>query len=137
MVNRLYNWIMRNIFRKVMPIEKVEGKKDLSAEDLIFETKYSDTAQYFFERYFFSYDSNVERIWEQYWQPVMTVDEKIDMEKMKKVLCDYYFVIKQLEKVYPTVTNNKVKGFMFPAEIVLGCFYEYVGDEIKKGKQGI
>lgn len=71
-------------------------------------------------------DPKVEELFEKFWKPILFKDGKLNMDQLKKELCDYYFIIDQVPKVYDYVTGGKVSKPNTYADAVIGEYENYI-----------
>ncbi|MFA5048948.1 MAG: hypothetical protein WC516_08045 [Patescibacteria group bacterium] len=57
---------------------------------------------------------------DEFWEPIIYKDGKIDEEQVLKELADFYFMMEQVPKVYDTITNGLLSKPLYKAEVVIG-----------------
>lgn len=68
---------------------------------------------------------NVEQVYQDFWKDIIyDADGNIDVEQLKKELCDFYVMIKEVPKVYCGVTGGMLSKHLYDAEVILGMFEE-------------
>ena len=65
----------------------------------------------------------------QFWKKIIYKDGKIDEEQVMKELSDYYFMLKEVPKVYMGVTNGLLSKPNYPASTVLMEFEDNFYDK--------
>jgi hypothetical protein len=75
-------------------------------------------------------DEKVEKIYEEFWKPLVEKDGVLDIEQVKKELHDFYIMIQEVPKVYCEVTNGMVSKPLTSADIVIMYFNDTVQDRI-------
>lgn len=64
-----------------------------------------------------------EEIYESFWKDIICdEDGNIDVEQLKKELCDFYVMIDEVPKVYGEVTDGLLSKPLYDAETVLQVF---------------
>ena len=72
---------------------------------------------------------SIDESWE-FWKPIICDnDGNIDVEQLKKELCDYYFVINEVPKVYCEVTGGTLSKILYDSETVISFFKERFGQK--------
>lgn len=72
---------------------------------------------------------SIDESWE-FWEPIICdKNGNIDVEQLKKELCDYYFVIKEVPKVYCEVTGGTLSKILYDSNTVISLFNERFGDK--------
>lgn len=67
--------------------------------------------------------NEVEKVWEDFWKGlVCNEDGSINVEQIKKELCDYHFMLEQIPKVYCRITNGMLSKPNYLAETVIKEF---------------
>lgn len=66
---------------------------------------------------------DVEQVYEDFWQEIICdSDGNIDVEQVKKELCDYYIMLQEVPKVYCEITDGMLSKPLYDAETVLSFF---------------
>ena len=66
---------------------------------------------------------DVERVYQDFWKEIICdKDGNIDIEQVKKELCDYYKMLQEVPKVYCEVTDGILSKPLYDAETVLSFF---------------
>lgn len=65
--------------------------------------------------------SEVERVWNEFWKPIVCKNETLDIEQIKKELCDYLFLLEQVPKVYNHITNGLLSKPNYYADAVIAA----------------
>ena len=92
-------------------------------------------------------DPDVEKVWEEFWLPVLTEDGPLDIQKFKRELYDFYQLMGNASKVYYEVTGGKVSKCNTRGSEVIRLFEDHVTEmvdeavneaiqEYKDGTQG-
>lgn len=81
-------------------------------------------------------DDLLEKSWE-FWKPIIYKnDGTLDIEAVKKELCDFYFMLEEVPKVYCHITGNKLSKPLYFAHTIISeadQYYEDLySDEAKK-----
>lgn len=72
---------------------------------------------------------SIDESWE-FWKTIICdKDGNIDVEQLKKELCDFYFVINEVPKVYCEVTGGTLSKILYDPETVISCFNERYGQK--------
>ena len=64
----------------------------------------------------------IEKIWNDFWKPIVYKDGELDIEQIKKELHDFYHMIDNVPKVYDTVTNSHVSKPLTDSSVVIAIF---------------
>ena len=68
---------------------------------------------------------DVEQVYQDFWKDIICDNHgDIDVEQLKKELCDFYFMIQEVPKVYCEVTGGTLSKRLYDAETVLNYFRE-------------
>ena len=68
---------------------------------------------------------DVEQVYQDFWKDIICDDDgNIDVEQLKKELCDFYVMIQEVPKVYYEVTDGTLSKCLYDAETVLDYFRE-------------
>lgn len=68
---------------------------------------------------------DVEQVYQDFWKDIICdKDGNIDVEQLKKELCDFYHMIQEVPKVYYEVTDGTLSKCLYDAETVLSFFRE-------------
>lgn len=68
---------------------------------------------------------DVEQVYQEFWKDIICdADGNIDVEQIKKELCDFYKMIQEVPKVYCEVTGGMLSKCLYDAETVLDYFRE-------------
>lgn len=66
-----------------------------------------------------------EQVYQDFWKEIICdEDGNIDIEQVKKELCDFYKMIQEVPKVYSAITDGHLSKPIWDAETVLSYFYE-------------
>jgi hypothetical protein len=66
---------------------------------------------------------DVEQVYQEFWKDIICDDDgNIDVEQLKKELCDFYVMIQEVPKVYYEVTDGTLSKCLYDAETVLRRF---------------
>lgn len=66
---------------------------------------------------------DVEQVYQDFWKDIICDDDgNIDVEQLKKELCDFYKMIQEVPKVYYEVTDGTLSKCLYDAETVLRLF---------------
>ena len=72
---------------------------------------------------------SIDESW-KFWEPIICdKNGNIDVEQLKKELCDYYFVIHEVPKVYCEVTGGTLSKILYDPNTVISLFNERFGDK--------
>lgn len=86
-------------------------------------------------------DRERDKIWTKFWLPLLHgTDGRPSLEKIKDELCDFYFVMQQVPKVYCHITGNKLSKLMYKAETVINEadeHYESVYEDNEAYQRGL
>ncbi|PWK05319.1 hypothetical protein [Tumebacillus permanentifrigoris] len=64
--------------------------------------------------------ADVEQVWNEFWKPLVTDAEgNVDMDQVKKELCDLHFLIKNVGKVYDHITGFRITKVTADPAIVI------------------
>lgn len=72
-------------------------------------------------------DSEVERVWDEYWRDIVTDHGEPNLDLIKRELFDYYTALQEVPKVYDTITRGRFTKPNTRAQVVLDCFEEFYG----------
>lgn len=53
-------------------------------------------------------DKEVEKVWREFWKPLVFRRGKLDIEAVKRELFDYHMVLGEVPKVYDHITNGRI-----------------------------
>ena len=71
---------------------------------------------------------DVEQVYQEFWKDIICDDDgNIDVEQLKKELCDFYVMIQNVPKVYYEVTGGTLSKCLYDAEYVISFFDEKYG----------
>lgn len=74
---------------------------------------------------------DVEQVYEDFWEEIICdSDGNIDIEQVKKELCDYYNILQQVPKVYNEITGGWLSKPSYQAETVLDVFREKYANKV-------
>lgn len=81
--------------------------------------------------------NEVEKVWEEFWKDIVcNEDGSINIEQVKKELCDYNFILEQVPKVYCHITNGLLSKPTYAADTVINefesCQSELINKEMAK-----
>jgi hypothetical protein len=63
---------------------------------------------------------DVEKDWIEFWLPIVSGDDgEPDIEKIKRELADFHFVMKEVSKVYCHITGGLLSKVNYRAETVI------------------
>lgn len=75
------------------------------------------------EEHFKIVNKEYEKVWEEFWKDIVcNKDGSINVEQVKKELCDYNFMLEQVPKVYSHITNGLLGKPNYKAETVINEF---------------
>lgn len=72
-------------------------------------------------------DKNIDyrKIWNNFWKPIVCLESgEIDIEQIKKELCDFYIAIQEVPRVYCHITNDTLSKINYPSSVVISKFEE-------------
>lgn len=67
------------------------------------------------------------QIYNDFWKDI--IEDKygnIDIEQLKKELCDYEFMLSEVPKVYYNVTNGLLSKPLYYADTIINCYNDYI-----------
>lgn len=67
-----------------------------------------------------------EKDYEEFWKDVVESNGVLDIDKVKRELFDYHFVMKNVSEVYMAVTGGKLSKPNYYAETIITEFEDYV-----------
>ena len=73
--------------------------------------------------------SEVERVYQDFWKPLVERDGIVDMEQVKKELFDFWQVMDRVPKVYCHITGGQVSKILTDPEVVNALADDYYGDQ--------
>lgn len=86
-------------------------------------------------------DSDIDKVYKDFWKEIVTTDGKLDLEKVKAELFDYSFMLEQVPKVYCEVTGNSISKPNTYADSVISCFNDHIqtliNDEIENNAESL
>ena len=71
---------------------------------------------------------DVEQVYNKFWKGIVEKDGVVDLEEVKKELCDYHFILTQISKVYCYVTGGAASNPMIYAEVINNLADEHYED---------
>ncbi len=75
--------------------------------------------------------NKVENVWQEFWADIVcNEDGSINLEQVKKELCDFYTVMQEVPKVYSEITGGLLSYITYPAETVLMVYRDKYGNKI-------
>lgn len=75
-------------------------------------------------------DNEVEKVFQEFWADIVcNEDGSINMEQVKKELYDFRIIMNEVPKVYSEITGGRLSYLTYPAETVLGVYYEKYGNK--------
>ncbi|PWK07512.1 hypothetical protein [Tumebacillus permanentifrigoris] len=64
--------------------------------------------------------ADVEQVWIEFWKPLVTDAEgNVDMDQVKKELCDLHFLIQNVGKVYDHITGGMISKVLTDPKVVI------------------
>ncbi len=66
----------------------------------------------------------VEKVWQDFWMPLVAPDGRVDMEQIKKELYDFRQIMKEVSRVYEYVTGGAISKINTKAEEVIIIYKE-------------
>lgn len=73
---------------------------------------------------------NPEEVYQEFWKSIICdKDGNVDVEQVKKELCDYYYMLQEVPSVYSEVTGGMLSKPLYDAKYVLDFFYEKYADK--------
>lgn len=61
----------------------------------------------------------VEKVWREFWEPIVIKDSQLDLEQIKKELYDFYCAMQEVPRVYCHITGNNLSKITYKAEVVI------------------
>ncbi len=83
-------------------------------------------------------EKNREITSEEFWKDIVYKNGKLNEKQVMKELADFYFLIKEVPKIYCEITGGLLSKLNYPAEVILAEFNErfwdkeIIIDDIKK-----
>lgn len=75
------------------------------------------------------------KIWTEFWLPLLQgTDGRPSLEKIKDELCDFYFVMQQVPKVYCHITGDLLSKLMYRAETIIEAADKHYEDLYSTGE---
>lgn len=74
----------------------------------------------------------VEKVWEEFWKPIVTQDGAISLNQIKKELYDFYNMMEEVGVAYDYVTGGVISKPNTAAVHVIAAFDEYVESTIEE-----
>ena len=72
-------------------------------------------------------DEEVERIWNDFWVPILQGNGELDLDKVKAELYDYKIVMEEVSKVYDHITNGRISKPNTQSDVVISetedCYF--------------
>lgn len=62
----------------------------------------------------------VEKVYQEFWKPIISPNGEIDCEQIKKELYDYHCIMREVSKVYDHITRGRISKPNTVAEAVIG-----------------
>ena len=69
--------------------------------------------------------SREELIYELFWKQIIEKDGKIDLDQLKKELCDYHTVLSNASKVYDAVSGGTISDPLVNPRTAISIIEEY------------
>jgi hypothetical protein len=74
--------------------------------------------------------NDIEQIYKDFWKDIVeNEDGSINLEQLKKELCDFHFMIEEVPKVYSAVTNGSMSKPNYYSSEVITQFEDYINEE--------
>ena len=80
-------------------------------------------------------DEDAERVWEDFWEPLVSVDGVYglaDLEKIKRELYDYRMVMQEVSKVYYEISNGKLSKPNTDAIHIIQEHHDRIDETVKE-----
>lgn len=74
-------------------------------------------------------DSEAERIYQEFWKPIVERDGVLDVAQLKRELFDYWQVMQSVPKVYSYVTGGQVSKVLTDPVTVNALADDHYGDQ--------
>lgn len=73
---------------------------------------------------------DVEDVFQGFWKDIVCKENgELDTEQVKRELCDYYKMLREVPYVYSAVTGGLLSKPIYDAKTVIDIFYEQYGDK--------
>ena len=69
--------------------------------------------------------NKVEKIYNEFWKPIIEENGTVNLKQVKKELYDFYMVINEVSKVYCIITGSQVSKPLTSADTVIALADEY------------
>ena len=63
--------------------------------------------------------NEIDKVYNDFWKPLIEKDGRLDLEQLKKELYDYHMVLQEVPKVYWYVTAGKISKPNTKSEVVI------------------
>lgn len=70
-------------------------------------------------------DQEVERVYREFWAPIVEADGRLDIEQVKRELYDFWQAMQMVPKVYCHITGNRVSKILTDSNVVCSLADEY------------
>lgn len=76
-------------------------------------------------------NNEVEKVWQEFWKDIVCDENgNVDLEQIKKELCDFRFMMNEVPKVYSEITGGLLSYPTYEAETVLMVYRDKYGNKI-------
>ena len=76
-------------------------------------------------------NNEVEKVWQEFWRDIVCDENgNINLEQVKKELCDFHFMMNEVPKVYSEITGGMLSYPTYEAETVLMVYRDKFGNKI-------
>lgn len=70
-------------------------------------------------------NSEVERVWDEYWRNIVTDHGEPNLDLIKRELFDYHTTLEEVPKVYDVITRGRFTKPNTRAQLILDCVEEF------------
>ena len=69
--------------------------------------------------------TDVERVYQEFWKPIVEIDGKLDVQQVKQELFDFWQVMERVPKVYCHITGDQVSNMLTDVDVVCSLADDY------------
>lgn len=77
-------------------------------------------------------DKEVERVWREFWLPIVTRNGNINLSQIKRELYDYHEMMDEVSKVYDEVTWHQISKPNTRADAVISIYNDHLQEVVKE-----
>jgi hypothetical protein len=75
-------------------------------------------------------DMDVERVWKEFWLPIVLDEGRVDVQKVKAELFDYHTMMGEVAEVYCEITGGRISKQLTRASAVIAVHDDLITEQI-------